>query len=167
MANRQTGEKMNDLAKVALAWLENYKSSLEQVFTHIDYSSNTVRHIQVTELWKAIENDQLIPENHLMHIDNELYLTILHKQGIEQDHVDQLNLDKAVFKPALVCELGKEHLIVDGNHGIVRTYQLGLRSKPCYMIKQVDWERYLLHPPKEVSELFKLHVLSGQYKPKE
>ncbi len=46
-----------------------------------------------------------------------------------------------------------DHIIVDGNHKIVKAYEMGLRRRPAIFVQSSYIDPYLVHPPEKVSEL--------------
>jgi hypothetical protein len=156
---KSTDELMTELTPEDYAYMRaNWEGKQEQVFTHYEIATGITRHIHVTRLWQAINDGRLEVESRMMGIPEELYQHICEHQGIERSHLVNITLDDAAYEPALIVEFegGDEndrHVLVDGNHKIVRAYEMGLRRRPALFIASTDLEPYLVHPPERVSAL--------------
>lgn len=137
------------------AWMrDNWEGKREQVFTHHDHDTDIVRHIHVSNLWDGIKAGHVSVSHRMMALTDSLYELICKGQGIERDHIPNITPDSAAFDPALVVEFPNgDNIIVDGNHKIVKAYEMGLRRRPAEFVLSCDIEEYLVYPPENVSRL--------------
>jgi hypothetical protein len=131
-----------------------------EVFTHIDNGSardgtpgdGKIRHFDVTSMWTAFLKDMSIAQSFKLSIDQYMYDVIFGRHGIEEKKVESLPLSFDVL-PIFVCHMPSDtHLIIDGNHRIIKFYRLGFRELPGAMFEQNIWEKFLIDLPEEQSK---------------
>lgn len=137
------------------AWLRAHSFDADgkpiQIFTFVTKSGNL--HINASALRKAIDAGQVIVENKFVGLVG-LYEEVLARCGIEEHHIQRYSPDDAAFTPIIVCIIGDREMIVDGNHGLVKAYRMGLRMKPALFVTQEQWSAFLVKPPADVAALF-------------
>lgn len=145
-----------------LAWIDENWEKPVQLFTFVDTKTGETLHIKVTELADAIHKNEVPHASLMIAFPQDLYDQIVTKQGIERDHLDEISLDDAVYKPAIIVESddpngpsGLSHIIVDGNHKLVKAFELGLRRHPVYIVRIENIDAFVAKMPPLVSELMK------------
>lgn len=149
-------ELMAEMTPEDIAYMKaNWEGKQEQVFTHHEFETDITRHIHVTRLWNAIEARHVKFDVRMMAIDDELYHLICENQGIERSHLATITPDQAAYDEGLAIEFdgGTRHIIVDGNHKIVRAYEMGLRRRPTIFVAHTALLPFLVHPPERVGAL--------------
>src|SRR6478736_2124852 len=109
-------------------WMQkNMCGNRDQLFTFTPLATGDGEtiHIKVTELAAAIYALAVDVECRMISVSDDLYQQIIKGQGIERGHLDRIPLDEAVYKPAVIIEFPSgEHVITDGNHKLVKSYEL-------------------------------------------
>jgi hypothetical protein len=159
MQNPKIKEAIAALTKADLDWLErNFTNNVDQVFTFTAFDTNETVHVNVSKLSRALhENDVPKARFGMMVLYEELHQMILKQQGIERDHLDSIPLDDVAFEPAIVVEdKNNTHIIVDGNHKIVKAYEIGLRRRPAFFVPRESLTPFLYEIPESVSRVLQI-----------
>lgn len=147
------------LSPADLAWADkHWADSTIQVFTFTEIKTRKTIHVNVTKLVEAIGSQEVPARSGMMALPEDLYLQLLGQQGIERSHLAKISIDTAVYHPAIIIECDEDdgefsHIIADGNHKLVKSYELGLRRHPSIMVKREHIEPYLFKMPPAISEL--------------
>ncbi len=151
-------EIMGEMTAEDMAWMEaNWKGVRDQVFTHVSHDTGEIRHINVSELIRQMDAGKIAGSHRFMAIDDDLYRQVLEQQGIERGHLRNITFDQAAYDPTIILEIMEDgatnHVIIDGNHKLVKAYEMGLRCRPAIFLSPEQVEPFLVHPPERVSRL--------------
>ncbi len=150
-------DAVRQLSESDLSWLLENMTTKEQVFTFIASDTGETIHVNVTKL--AANLDRAKGEFRFMALTENLYQMILTTQGIERQHIDNnITMDEAAYDPAIVLEDGDTHIIVDGNHKIVKAFEMGLRRRPAIFVQYAEIGPYMYKVPERVSTAMQICV---------
>lgn len=154
MANEDVKNAVTELSDADVEWMITNFNNRDQVFTFIDADTGDAIHVSITRLGEGLDQRRIGgTEFRFMALTEQLYTLILEKQGVERQHVETVSPDVAAYDPALVLEDGDTHIIVDGNHKIVKAYEMGLRRRPAIFIPYSEIGPYLYTVPEGVSKV--------------
>lgn len=151
-------QAVNALTLSDLVWVFKTLGDVNQLFSHTSVTTKETIHVDVAALRSALGNKSFKGADlRFMGIPKDLYDQILEQQGIEQDHLARITPDAAAHEPALILEeTPQSHIIIDGNHRIIKAYQIGLRSKPAIFVTPEAIAPFLHTPPERVQNCIKV-----------
>lgn len=150
-------EAVRGLTESDLSWLLENLQVKDQIFTFISSETDKTIHVNVTKLVMAIDAKGVKSSFRFMALTEHLYQLILTKQGVERAHIDKnISYDEAAYDPAVILEDGDTHIIVDGNHKIVKAFEMGLRRRPAIFVPYDEIDPYMYEVPARVSNVMQV-----------
>jgi hypothetical protein len=135
---------------------ETHELSIErrEVFHFHEESIGELR-FDVRGIKNAIIAGELPVEMYEMTLTQEYYQHILENGGVESDRLPSINIQRAIAPGIIVLWPHGYSTLIDGNHRLVRSWQLGLRTFRYGEIKmQRNWLGRFMCRPGQEAQLF-------------
>lgn len=114
----------------------------DQVFSYHIYEENKWYHFNASKVLKAIKSGKLVPDNVKVDLNDECISHIIDKGGVDLVHAENLTTEQLKV-PVLIVKHFNGDIIIDGNHRMVKWFNLGLKEGMAYMLKWEDITPYL------------------------
>lgn len=128
----------------------------DEVFSFISASTGRAYHWNTSKVGDAFAVGTLVGAAHMyMALTEEDYLHVREFNGIEEHHLDTISAER-MKTPVFIAEFppapGEEHpshVIIDGNHRLVRAYRDGLRGIGAVLFSEESLQEFLIEdmPP--------------------
>lgn len=125
----------------------------DEIFTHIDEDAGITRHFNATSMARFAEAAMRLRYIEIP-LDAELAEYVRGHRGIEQWKLDRL-CEPYLSRPIVAVQFSADDSVlpIDGNHRIVRRFELGLKTVRAVVFPEGEWERFLLSPEPEVERV--------------
>lgn len=155
---------------VTTGLVPNYR---DQVFSHRD-TEGVFRHFHINTMKKILRHDRYgAVERIKVGIEMEDVMFIMNNHGIEKAHLERLTRFEIATAGIAVLFPDGSTLIVDGNHRMVRRYQLGKRdmwlsrftmeqAMPCLLDMPDLYGESLFDPAKGVELVAAVHAAADR-----
>jgi hypothetical protein len=140
----------------AAAWFRSpgYEATkYHEIFTHVDHLEREIRHFNATDLYRDILAGKVNYSVFVVPFTGSDYLRIVNDNGVEEPRVDRLTYN-ICRRPILVAQFPQgEHVLIDGNHRVVRRFREGLNYCTAFFVEHPAWSKYLVTMPRLVERL--------------
>lgn len=117
-------------------------SLLDEIFSHED-NEGVTRHFNPSAMLRAIIDLKVFPICQMIDLSTDLVESIESNHGVEQDRLDKI-LDRLDNPIVIIKFEDQTHLVIDGNHRVVKRWRLGKDDAPAFIFEPGQWEDFLV-----------------------